>query len=79
MSTKEQHYVPRVYLKRWEIDIRHNTDIIRGLYCFDKKDRYQGKRNNKKSILWKPRLYNVNYAVSCSIEDMPKVRRDYDK
>lgn len=63
MATKDQHYVPRVYLKAWETQVETQKEPhkkFQGVYEF-LNDTHIGKGRNKERILWKPHLYTIKF------------------
>jgi hypothetical protein len=79
MATKNQHYVPRVYLKAWETRVvskREPKKPFQGVYYYDKKDLETGDGRNKDSILYLPRLYNINSQLFFMIHKYPKIQED---
>lgn len=72
MSTKKQHFVPRVYMKAWETQVETNKEPekkFNGIYVI--KDGNKGEGANRKSVLWKPHLYTIKFKYlficnSCS-------------
>lgn len=80
MGVKKQHFVPRVYLKNWETRVSSKKEprkYFQGIYCFSKDDLKTGDGKNKDSVLWKSRLYNINYKRSFMIPSCPKIEEDY--
>lgn len=73
MATKNQHYVPRVYLKAWETTVettREPQKKFNGIYYF-KGDAISGEGSTREAILWKPHLYTISFrqlylAKKCS-------------
>lgn len=62
MSTKKQHFVPRVYMKAWETQVETNKEPekkFNGIYVI--KDGNKGDGANRKSVLWKPHLYTIKF------------------
>lgn len=81
MAVKKQHYVPRVYLKAWETRVvsKREQKKIQGVYYYDKSDLETGDGRNKDSILYLPRLYNINSKLFFMIHQYPKVQEDIIK
>lgn len=80
MSVKRQHYVPQVYLKAWETMVACKQTPNRyfdGIYYYEKSDLETGNGKNKDSVLWKPRIYTVNYDLSFIIPSCQKTQEDY--
>ncbi len=79
MSTTEQHFVPRVYLKAWETQVETLTtpDIkFKGVYTF-KEANTLGNGANRKSILWKPHLYTITFDHSYIMKSCPEIFSDF--
>lgn len=66
MTTKRQHFVPRVYMKAWETQVetlKEPNKKFKGIYVI--KDDSLGDGANRNSVLWKPHLwYNGTEKVS---------------
>ncbi len=78
MPTKKQHFVPRVYLKAWETTVETSQDPDKkfdGVYVFENSD--VGEGNNRKSVLWKPHLYTINFKHSFICNSCPKVKKQF--
>ena len=79
MATKEQHFVPRVYLKQWEgtvATLKEPNKQFTGVYYFD-SDSFIGDGKNTGSILWKPHLYTINFDQIYIAEQCPLVYADF--
>ncbi len=66
MPFRRQHFVPEVYLKSWESlvsSINEPKKKFRGLYYYDKHDLSMGDGRNKKSILYFPHTYTINFNL----------------
>lgn len=77
--TKQQHFVPRTYLKAWETQVTSDTDPtmhFTGIYSFDSEDDV-GHGVTTKSILWQSYLYTVGIEQSCIFERCPKIFTDF--
>lgn len=82
MTIRRQHYVPRVYLKSWETQVvkkKEPNNPFKGVYYFEKSDLGVGDGRNKDSILWEPRLYNIDFELSFIIKSCPLIEKDYIK
>lgn len=75
MATKNQHYVPRVYLKTWETKVetsREPQKFFDGVYYFGKSDTI-GEGSTREAILWKPHLYTISFRQLYLARKCPKV------
>lgn len=75
MSTKKQHFVPRVYMKAWETLVETSKEPdkkFNGVYVFNNSD--VGEGANRNSVLWKPHLYTINFQYSYIGKSCAKVR-----
>lgn len=82
MTIKRQHYVPKAYLKNWETQVTSKKEPnkkFEGIYYYKKNDLTTGDGRNRDSILWLPRLYNVDYDLSFIIPSCPVIEKDYIK
>jgi hypothetical protein len=80
MSTKRQHYVPRVYLKNWETKVSSKNEpnkFFNGIYHFQKNNLSTGDGRNIGSILWKPHIYTIEYEDYFMLKLLPEVEKDY--
>lgn len=78
MPTKNQHFVPRVYLKAWETEVETSKDPkkkFNGIYVFNGSDIGEGA--NRGSVLWKRHLYTINFSYSYICKSCPKVKNDF--
>lgn len=78
-TTKRQHYVPRVYLKAWETQVRTDEEPhkdISGVYVFNGQELI-GHGKSKEKILWKPRLYTVGFDYCYIADRCPKIYSDF--
>lgn len=79
MATKEQHFVPRVYVKAWETSVETMAEPnkkFQGVYVFSGKNTI-GEGRNKESILWKPHLYTIKFQQLYMAERCPGVFKYY--
>lgn len=78
MSTKKQHFVPRVYMKAWETKVETSKEPNKrfdGVYVFNGSTIGEGA--NRNSVLWKPHLYTINFLYSYICKSCPKVKSDF--
>ncbi len=78
MSTKRQHYVPRVYMKAWETTvetIKEPAKKFQGVYVFNNSEIGDGA--NRNSVLWKPHLYTINFRYSFICQSCSKVKTQF--
>lgn len=78
MPTKKQHFVPRTYLKAWETQVETLDEPdkkFNGIYVI--KDGKTGEGVNKKSVMWKPHLYTINFKYSFICNSCPKVKTQF--
>lgn len=64
MATKNQHFVPRVYIKAWETSVENSKEPnkqFQGIYVFSNGNTY-GEGRTKESILWEPHLYTIKFS-----------------
>lgn len=79
MAKKEQHFVPRVYVKAWETLVETKAESskkFQGVYVFSGKNTI-GEGRNKESILWKPHLYTIKFQQLYMAERCPGVFKYY--
>ena len=75
MATKNQHFVPRVYLKAWETKVETKKEPGKqfdGVYYFGKDD-VAGEGTTRETILWKPHLYTISFRQLYLARECPKV------
>lgn len=78
MSTKKQHFVPRVYMKAWETQVetlKEPDKKFNGIYVI--KDGSTGDGANRNSVLWKPHLYTINFKYSFICNSCAKVKSQF--
>lgn len=78
MSTKKQHFVPRVYMKAWETQVETSKEPekkFQGIYVI--KDGVVGEGANRESILWKPHLYTINFKYSFICNSCSRVKTHF--
>lgn len=73
MAKGNQHFVPRVYLKRWSP--QGNNSV----FYFEKPDLSIGEPRNVMSILYNRHTYTVTFDLYYILEYMPKVKIDFAK
>lgn len=79
MSTKRQHYVPRVYMKAWETEvetIKEPTKKFEGVYTFN-GDNKIANGANRDSVLWKPHLYTIGFKNMVIMSGCPEIHKDF--
>ncbi len=79
MATKNQHYVPKVYLKAWEtivVSKREPKKPFQGVYYYEKDALETGDGRNRDTILYLPRLYNINSNLFFMIDKYSKIQED---
>lgn len=75
MATKNQHYVPRVYLKAWETKVETKKEPqkqFEGVYYFETGDAV-GEGATRETILWEPHLYTISFRQLYLAKKCPKV------
>lgn len=78
MSTKRQHFVPRVYMKAWETQVetlKEPDKKFNGVYVI--KEGNTGEGANIKSVLWKPHLYTINFKYSFICNSCYRVKSQF--
>lgn len=79
MATKEQHFVPCVYVKAWETSVETMAEPnkkFQGVYMFSSNNTI-GEGRNKESILWKPHLYTIKFQQLYMAQRCPGVFKYY--
>lgn len=79
MATKNQHFVPRVYIKAWETTVENSKEPnkkFQGVYVFSKGNT-SGEGRTKESILWKPHLYTIKFSQLYMAEKCPGIFNYY--
>lgn len=71
MSKGDQHFVPRVYLKRWS---HSNNDNV---YYYEKPNLSIGEPRNVESILRNRHTYTITYDDYFALDYMPKIKQDF--
>lgn len=80
MSKKQQHFVPKAYIKSWETSVESFNEpqkTFTGVYIFENS--YVGNGRNKDSILWKPNLYTIRFTDKCICNSCPKIKSYFVK
>ena len=75
MATKNQHFVPWVYLKAWETKVETKKEPQKqfdGVYYFEKGDTV-GEGATRETILWEPHLYTISFRQLYLAKKCPKV------
>lgn len=78
MSTKKQHFVPRVYMKAWETQVENSREPAKkfnGVYVYNSSNIVDGA--NRDSVLWKPHLYTIGFKHSYICKSCPKVKHEF--
>ena len=73
-TTKNQHFVPKVYLKRRAIDGTENQ-----VFRYEKCNLSDGKQRNVTSILYGRNIYTVTLQDYYALDFMPKIKREFAK
>lgn len=79
MATKNQHYVPLVYVKAWETmvySIREPQKPFTGVYHYKKNNLKIGDGRNKSTILANNHTYTIGYDYAFLIPKCPEIRKD---
>ena len=79
MAKKEQHFVPRVYIKAWETSVETSKEPnkkFQGVYVFANDDKI-GEGATKESIFWKPHLYTIKFSQIYMAKKCPGVLTYY--
>ena len=75
MATKNQHFVPRVYIKSWETQVETKKEPQKqfvGVYRFNDGDTV-GDGCTREVILWKPHLYTISFRQLYLAQKCPRV------
>lgn len=75
MATRNQHYVPRVYIKSWETQVETSKEPQKkfvGVYRFD-DGAMIGEGCTRDVILWKPHLYTIKFTQLYLAQKCPGV------
>lgn len=71
MTKANQHFVPRVYLKRW------SPNATKNVFYYKKNDISVGEQRNVGSILYKRHTYTVAFYDYFILDYMPEVKKDF--
>lgn len=80
MATKNQHYVPRVYIKSWETTVYSKKEpqkAFTGVYYYDKADLSLGDGRNKESILSSNHTYTVDFRYDFILQSCREIRIEF--
>lgn len=80
MATKNQHYVPQVYIKAWETtvySIREPKKPFSGVYYYKKNDLSIGDGRNKSTILANNHTYTIGYDYAFLMKKCPVLRKEF--
>lgn len=80
MPLKNQHYVPRVYLKSWETTVyskREPNKPFQGVYKFENNDFETGDGITKENVLSQNHTYTIDFQHTFIIPFCPQVRDDF--
>lgn len=75
LPTRNQHFVPRVYLKAWETKVETKQDPGRqfnGVYYLKKEDTI-GEGATREAILWEPHLYTIGFRQLFLGKECPRI------
>lgn len=80
MSTKNQHFVPQVYLKAWEttvFSIKEPTKPFQGVYHFEKNNLIVGNGRNKENLLSNNHTYTIDFQGFFLMKKHSFVRKEF--
>lgn len=80
MATKNQHYVPQVYVKAWETtvySIREPQKPFIGVYHYKKSNLEIGDGRNKSTILANNHTYTIGYDYAFLMSKCPEIKKDF--
>lgn len=80
MATKNQHYVPQVYVKAWETTVYSISEPKKpfvGVYYFNKNNLELGDGRNKSTILANNHTYTIGYDYAFLIPKCPEIKKDF--
>lgn len=82
MGKKDQHYVPRVYLKSWLGTVYSNHEPSKpfeGIYVFSKDNLSQGNGITREKVLFNKHTYTVDSKHLFISNSCPLIAQDYAK
>lgn len=80
MATKNQHYVPQVYLKSWEntvYSISEPSKPFQGVYHFEKNNLIVGNGRNKEKLLANNHTYTIDFQGFFLMKKHSFVRKEF--
>lgn len=80
MATKNQHYVPQVYIKAWETtvySINEPKKPFTGVYYYKKGNLSIGDGRNKSTILANNHTYTIGYKYTFLMSKCPVLKQDF--
>lgn len=80
MPTKNQHYVPRVYLKSWETTVyskREPKKPFQGVYKYEGRDYEVGDGITRDRVLSGANTYTIGFEDSFIAQHCPQIRDDF--
>lgn len=73
MSVKNQHFIPQVYLKQW------NVNGAGQVYCYKKENLSKAVPKNISKILCQSHTYTIGYDDCFFIDFLPEAKKDFSK
>lgn len=80
MATKNQHFVPQVYLKAWEttvFSINEPTKPFNGVYKYSKYSLSLGDGCNKKNLLSSNHTYTIDEEQWFLLNSCPEIKKEF--
>jgi len=80
MATKNQHFVPRVYIKSWETNvysIKEPQKSFTGVYYYDKSNIFVGDGRNKGTILAANHTYTIDFDYTFILSRCREIRIEF--
>lgn len=80
MATKNQHFVPQVYLKAWEttvFSIKEPTKPFNGVYKYSKQSLSLGDGCNKKNLLSSNHTYTIDEEQLFLLNSCPEIKTEF--
>ena len=71
MSVKNQHFIPQVYLKHW------NVNGAEQVYCYKKGNLSEAVPKNISKILCQSHTYTIGYDDCFFIDFLPEAKKDF--